>query len=114
MAFTRICVPLLAGFALCCASGQQPGTQLPEGPGRETVQRICSACHPTQIVRGRGMTREQWGAIVSNMISRGAKGSDEEFEEIVDYLAKNLPPTKEVGSTVAKAKTPRAKSLIDQ
>jgi mono/diheme cytochrome c family protein len=60
------------------------------------------------------MTREQWGAIVSNMISRGAKGSDEEFEEIVDYLAKNLPPTKEVGSTVAKAKTPRAKSLIDQ
>jgi cytochrome c oxidase cbb3-type subunit 3 len=114
MTFARICVPLLAGFALCCASGQQPAAQLPEAPNRETVQRICSACHPAQIVLGRGMTREQWGGIVSNMISRGAKGSDEEFEEVVDYLANNLPPTKDVGAPVAKAKTPRAKSLIDQ
>ena len=60
------------------------------------------------------MTREQWGGIVSNMISRGAKGSDEEFEEIVDYLAKNLPATKDVGAAVAKTKPPRARSLIDQ
>jgi mono/diheme cytochrome c family protein len=60
------------------------------------------------------MTREQWGAIVSNMISRGAKGSDEEFAEVVDYLAKNLPPTKELGAAAPKAKTQRRPSLIDQ
>jgi mono/diheme cytochrome c family protein len=65
--------------------------QLPDAPGRETFTRICSVCHPAEIVLGRGMTREQWGGIVSNMISRGAKGSDAEFAEIVDYLAKNLP-----------------------
>jgi mono/diheme cytochrome c family protein len=60
------------------------------------------------------MTREQWGAIVSNMISRGAKGSDEEFAEVVDYLAKNLPPTNKVGAPVANAKTQRRPSLLDQ
>ena len=80
----------------------------------ETVQRICSACHPAQIVLGRGMTREQWGAIVSNMISRGAKGSDEEFAQVVDYLTDNLPPAKAGGGSVAKVKTPRPKTLIDQ
>jgi mono/diheme cytochrome c family protein len=60
------------------------------------------------------MTREQWGGIVSNMISRGAKGSDDEFAQVVDYLAANLPPAKEAGTPVAKRKTPRALNLIDQ
>lgn len=57
------------------------------------------------------MTREQWGAIVSNMISRGAKGSDEEFAAIVDYLAKNLPPS---GNATAPTAAKRPRSLIDQ
>lgn len=114
MILTRTPVLLLAVFAPWGASGQTPGAQLPEAPNRETVQRICSACHPAQIILGRGMTREQWGGIVSNMISRGAKGSDEEFAEVVDYLAKNLPPAKAGGAPIANAKTPRPPSLIDQ
>jgi mono/diheme cytochrome c family protein len=60
------------------------------------------------------MTREQWGGIVSNMISRGAKGSDEEFAEVVDYLATNLPPRKEGSAPASNAKPPRPPSLIDQ
>ena len=114
MTFARFSVLLLACFEPWGASGQTPGGQLPEAPNRETVQRICSACHPAQIVLGRGMTREQWGSIVSNMISRGAKGSDEEFAQVVDYLAQNLPPAKEGNSPVAKAKTARPQNLIDQ
>ena len=41
------------------------------------------------------MTREQWGGVVSNMIGRGAKISDEEFDQVVNYLAKALPPGKQ-------------------
>jgi cytochrome c oxidase cbb3-type subunit 3 len=67
--------------------------QLPDAPGRDTVKRICSACHPAEAVLGKGMSREQWGGLVSNMISRGAKGTDNEFAEVVDYLSKNLPPS---------------------
>jgi len=114
MRFTSACVLLLTGVAPWYASPQTPGAQLPDAPNRETVQRICSACHPAQIVLGRGMTREQWGGIVSNMISRGAKGSDDEFAEVVDYLAKNLPPTKPGDTPLAKTKTARPPSLIDQ
>ena len=60
------------------------------------------------------MTREQWGSIVSNMISRGAKGSDEEFAQVVEYLAKNLPPLKEGTAPVGKAKPARPPSMLDQ
>jgi mono/diheme cytochrome c family protein len=63
------------------------------------------------------MTREQWGGIVSNMISRGAKGSDEDFAAIVDYLTKNLPPSGNPppsGSGTAPAVAKRPRNLIDQ
>ena len=66
---------------------------LPDGPGKETVQRACgSSCHGPQIVSSKGYSRQNWTAVVNGMISRGAKASAEEFGEIVDYLAKNLPP----------------------
>jgi mono/diheme cytochrome c family protein len=114
MKITRLVILLLVCSTPWCAFGQAPGTQLPDAPNRETVQRLCSACHPAQIVVGRGMTREQWGSIVSNMISRGAKGSNEEFAQVVDYLAQNLPPVKGDPVPVTKAKAPRPQGLLDQ
>ncbi len=114
MMFTSRRIFLLLCLAPWCGFGQSSVPQLPDAPNRETVQRICSACHPAQIVLGRGMTREQWGGIVSNMISRGAKGSDEEFAQVVDYLAKNLPPSKDAGTSVSQNKKQRQPSLIDQ
>jgi mono/diheme cytochrome c family protein len=65
-------------------------------------------------VLGRGMSREQWGSIVSNMIGRGAKGSDEEFAQIVDYLATNLPPGKQTPAPPGGGKARRPPSLIDE
>jgi cytochrome c oxidase cbb3-type subunit 3 len=60
------------------------------------------------------MTREQWGGIVSNMISRGAKGSDEEFAQVVDYLAANLPPGKAGATPAATTKAARPRGMLDQ
>jgi cytochrome c oxidase cbb3-type subunit 3 len=126
MRFRATWVLLLAGFAPLFAVGQAPGSfaigqapgsQLPDGPNRETVQRVCSGCHSVQMFVGRGMTREQWGGVVSNMIGRGAKVSDEEFDQIVDYLGKTLPPGKQASAGPAATKAaapPRPKNLIDQ
>ena len=60
------------------------------------------------------MTREQWGSIVSNMISRGAKGSDEEFAQVVDYLAQTCPRARRAAAGASKAKPRRRPSLIDE
>jgi mono/diheme cytochrome c family protein len=116
MSRTAIYLSLLLSPVLLLAQGQG-GTGLPDAPGRETVQRVCSTCHPAAIVLGRGMNREQWGGIVSNMISRGAKGSDEEFAQIVDYLSKNLPPSQPGAAPAATGTAPKARrrpSMLDQ
>jgi mono/diheme cytochrome c family protein len=66
---------------------------LPDGPGRDVVQRVCgSTCHGPQIVAAKGYSRNNWAAVVNGMIARGAKADAEEFGQIVDYLAKSLPP----------------------
>ncbi|MBE7158758.1 MAG: cytochrome c, partial [Rhodospirillales bacterium] len=92
--------------------------ELPDAPGHDTVKKVCSACHPAEIVLGQGMNREQWGNLVSNMIGRGAKGTDAEFSEIVEYLATNLPgksgtdsPAK---SSAVTQKKPRGGGLLAQ
>jgi competence protein ComEA len=36
---------------------------------------------------------EGWSGVVEDMIRRGAKGSDEEFGEVVDYLVTHFPKT---------------------
>lgn len=64
--------------------------KLPDGPGKETMQRICGACHGAEIVLGRQLTRDGWGQIVVNMIQRGAQGTDDEFADIVDYLTNTV------------------------
>ena len=66
MRFQPTWVLLLAGLApmfavaqapSSFAIGQAPVSQLPDGPNRETVQRVCSGCHSVQMFVGRGMTR---------------------------------------------------------
>ena len=72
----------------CLAPAQS--LKLPEGPGMATTQKVCGSCHGAELVIGRQESRDAWGAIVEDMIQRGAKGTDDEFFEVVDYLAANF------------------------
>ena len=65
--------------------------ELPAGAGREVVMRACGVCHPAAMVMGRNMSREQWSAEVTKMVQEGAKLTDSEFTQVVDYLAKAYP-----------------------
>lgn len=78
--------------------------QLPNAPGKETVQQLCGNCHSANIVLGKGLTEEGWSEIVASMVSRGAKGTESQFEEVIAYLAKNFPPKTAPGGTLASAR----------
>ena len=65
--------------------------KLPDGPGRETLKRVCGACHSAENVAGMAKTREEWGSVVGQMVADGAQGTEDEFNQIVDYLATNFP-----------------------
>jgi competence protein ComEA len=64
--------------------------QLPDAPGKATVVKVCNACHGAEVVLGHPHSEEGWSAIVTDMVQRGAEGTDDEFDEVVKYLTKNI------------------------
>ena len=74
-------------FAASAIFAQPPkgGVALPDGPGKELTERVCTPCHGLEnVVRAR-MTKERWGSVVDDMVSRGATATDSEIDQIVDY-----------------------------
>jgi len=65
------------------------GKGMPEGAGRDITVRVCAQCHEPQRVAALRLTRDGWEGVISKMISLGAKASDAEFAQIVDYLSEN-------------------------
>ena len=90
---------LVQALALTAAIGvlappasAQSDSDLPDGPGKPLVAKICSGCHSfAYFAQSRG-TKDHWSAIVDNMVARGADGTDDELDQVVDYLAKNFGP----------------------
>ena len=88
-------------FAAAVAFAQPPKTEpqksglaLPDGPGKELLEHVCTPCHGLEnVVRAR-MTKERWGTVVDDMVSRGAAASDSEIDQIVNYLAANFSKPK--------------------
>lgn len=70
--------------------------KLPDGPGKDVTQKVCGECHAAEMVIGRQEERETWGAIVQDMVQRGANGTDDELYQVVDYLATNFSKTSPV------------------
>jgi competence protein ComEA len=71
-------------FAIPCSAQ----TGLPDGPGKPVVEKLCSKCHGIATVVGLRRTKTGWQTSVDEMVSRGAAGTDEEFDAVIDYLAK--------------------------
>jgi competence protein ComEA len=92
---------ICATLSLTVANAQE---KLPDGPGRETVKRVCGACHSPENVAGMAKTREEWGAVVGEMAADGAQATEAEFNEIVDYLATYFPKVPKINVNKASAK----------
>jgi competence protein ComEA len=60
---------------------------LPEGAGRDTTVRICSQCHEAQKAASIKLSRPGWLEEIAKMKDLGAAGTDQEFDEVLEYLA---------------------------
>jgi competence protein ComEA len=94
-----------SGSATLLAQPPQP-PQLPDGPGKDALVKVCGTCHEPNRVAAFRLTREGWEATVADMKWRGAKGTDEEFTAIVEYLAVNF-----LGEAAPKLNMNRATSV---
>jgi competence protein ComEA len=98
--FARKSIPLYAAASsLSLMFGLPPDKSaelLPDGPGKETVMRICSACHAMDNIRKRRLSRDAWSEKIQDMVERGAQGSDAELSEVLDYLSANFGPDSKI------------------
>ncbi|MDR3701853.1 MAG: helix-hairpin-helix domain-containing protein [Candidatus Sulfopaludibacter sp.] len=81
-------IKILAAGALL---GAPAFAQLPDGPGKGETERICSQCH--ELARSISLRQDHagWQATMDKMVTLGAKGTDREFQTVVDYLAAHYP-----------------------
>lgn len=73
------------------AYGQAPPA-LPDGNGKEIVERTCSQCHSLETVLRSRLGRRQWEARIDAMIAKGANLADEDIDVIAEYLATHFGP----------------------
>ncbi|HEU4935928.1 MAG TPA: helix-hairpin-helix domain-containing protein [Vicinamibacterales bacterium] len=92
-------------FAFALTSGVA-SAQLPDGPGKDAMVKVCSPCHEANRAAASRLTREGWEQTVSDMRWRGAKGTDEEFAQVIEYLVTNF-----LGEAPAKLNMNRATAV---
>jgi len=68
------------------ATGQEKQSALPEGPGKDSLQKVCSSCHELETVISTRRTPNGWRRMMEDMVARGAEGSDEDMAAIFSYL----------------------------
>ncbi len=63
---------------------------LPDGPGKAELLKVCQDCHDTSTIVSDNRTKEGWQRIIEKMIDRGSEGTDAQYEAIIAYLTKNF------------------------
>jgi mono/diheme cytochrome c family protein len=87
-----IFLPLLAwGLSQTLSQAQD----LPDGKGKDLLQQICADCHGLDVITSQRASKDGWASIVDSMVSRGANGTKEQLDTIIEYLAKNFGPEKD-------------------
>jgi hypothetical protein len=74
------------------AKSQPADPPLPDGPGKDVVMRACVKCHNLKVITSKRASEEEWTRSVDNMVERGAVLSDDEADQVIDYLSKNFKP----------------------
>ena|ERR1700733_11460776 len=105
-------VTLLVSVLFYLAPGQAPspaptatGT-LPDGPGKEIVQRACTTCHSLSVITSRRASSDEWSKTVTEMVTRGADLSDDEMDRVTQYLSTNFAPAKSEPASAGAASQP--------
>jgi virginiamycin B lyase len=82
---------LLTGSLICLAAPAS-AQNLPNGPAKEVIQSVCSACHQLNVVTSAGHTPGEWSRIIGDMVMKGASLNDVQVPAVTQYLASNFPP----------------------
>jgi competence protein ComEA len=83
----RTCAVIILAVGRVLGLSTPASAQLPDGAGKDLILKVCGSCHQAERSASVRLTREGWEEVIADMIKRGAKGTDEEFGTILEYLA---------------------------
>ena len=90
---SRLILPILTASILASAStafGQQAPPPFPDGPGKETVLKVCGGCHDINRARA-GYTPAGWNMLQHMMQNFDTPIEPEEWPTVTAYLMKAFP-----------------------
>ena len=100
----RVCGYALGVWMIAAPAGAQ--SQLPEGKGKDATVKVCGTCHPADRGASVRLTRAGWQEVIAKMLTLGAKGTDAELQEVLDYLSTHFK-----GDAMAPLNLNRATSI---
>jgi competence protein ComEA len=56
----------------------------------QSLKAVCAKCHNLQLVLDTPKSYDDWHDTVQQMVDRGASGTDEQFDDIMDYLHRTM------------------------
>jgi competence protein ComEA len=105
---------LLSGIAFAAVAAASPQVSpqaqsasgsaqdaFPEATGKAALMKVCSNCHSAETVIQTLRTRQEWSEVIDQMARFGADATDQEFDQILAYLAKHFSPIR-VNKAAAK------------
>lgn len=55
-----------------------------------SLQAVCAHCHTLDIVMDTPKDYEDWRGTVQKMVDQGARGTDAQFDDIMDFLYRTM------------------------
>jgi hypothetical protein len=100
-------MPSSGSFAYAMQAAPDAGKKaeddpLPEGKGKDLTKKICSGCHSVTMFSTQRHDRDQWSSIIDQMVGKGLDASDDQLNQINDYLATYLGPKKDSDASPTK------------
>ena len=65
--------------------------ELPEGPGKAEMEKMCKGCHEIQRSISPRQDKDAWRITMNKMTAFGMKSTEQDFNLVLDYLAKAYP-----------------------
>lgn len=78
----------LLALAILVPAGAQ---QIPDGPGKAELVKICSGCHEVARSVSLRQDRAGWAATMTKMVTLGMKAPEKEMQAVFEYLAAHYP-----------------------
>ena len=72
------------------AMASAEGIALPEALGKQQIDKSCSACHGLDVIVAEPRSSDEWAQVVSTMIGKGMRLTDEEYNSVMSYLSEHL------------------------